>query len=169
MEVEEGLDTGGIYRRTELADRSARDGRQADRAPRQCRGRHVWCVRLAEGLGAAEPQSGSPSYAAKISQSDLRLDFTRTADELERVVLVGRAWTTWRGRRLLVLDAVAEDVPPVVGFPGLAGSIGPDARVVTGRGWLRLITLQPAGRAPVSARRTGSAGRDRVLTERLGR
>jgi methionyl-tRNA formyltransferase len=150
MEVEEGLDTGGIYRRVEVP--MAPHESAAKLTERLARlGATVLVEGLAAGLGVPERQHGEPTYAAKITQSDLRLDFTRPAYELERVVLVGRAWTTWRGRRLLVLDAVAEHLPPLPGVVTLPGSIDPDCRVLAGQGALKLITVQPEGRSPVAA------------------
>jgi methionyl-tRNA formyltransferase len=60
-------------------------------------------------------------------------------------VRVGGTWTTFRGRRLKVLAAEPEDgeAPP--------GALTGD-RVGTGSGLLRLITVQPEGKAPMSWR-----------------
>ncbi|MGL1446985.1 hypothetical protein ACSTIZ_00565, partial [Vibrio parahaemolyticus] len=69
----------------------------------------------------------------------------RPAAELHRLVRVGRAWTTWRGRRLLVLGAsLAPDTP---GAPGTLDGVV----VVTAAGGVRLELVQPEGRRPVPA------------------
>ncbi|MGA2036668.1 MAG: methionyl-tRNA formyltransferase, partial [Acidimicrobiales bacterium] len=60
-------------------------------------------------LGPGKTQVGEATYAAKIEPEDLRLDFSRIVAELERIVRLDRAWTTFRGERLLVLDAVGRD------------------------------------------------------------
>ena len=54
--------------------------------------------------------------------------------ELHDVVRLGRAWTTWRGRRLLVLAATVAEDSSTEGPPGrLEGDV-----VCTGNGRLRL-------------------------------
>ena len=97
--------------------------------------------------GRAHAQQGTPTYARKIEPADLFLDWHRPAAELHRVVRLGRAWTTWRGRRLLVLAARVTDSP----LGDLAPGQLQDDIVVTGDGGLRLITVQPEGRSPMAA------------------
>lgn len=144
MKVDAGLDTGPVYARTrtaigptETADELV--ARLADL------GAELLVTTLARPLPTPEAQVGEPTYADKITPEDLALRWERPAEELIRVVRVGRAWTTWRGRRLLVLAAAAE--PGGTGPPGtLEGTT-----VTTGDGRLRLITVQPEGRAPTDA------------------
>lgn len=150
MEVEEGLDTGGVYRRVEIAvgpDETA--GELTSRLARV--GADLLVAALAEGLGEPQPQQGGVTYAAKISPEELELEWSRPAAELHRVVRAGRAWTTFRGRRLLVLAARLD---PGSGFAVGTGA-GPGTLegdlVHTGDGWLQLITVQPEGRRPQPA------------------
>ena len=87
--------------------------------------------------------------AEKISSEDLHLDWSRTAVQLKRVVRLGHAWTTFRGKRLTVLAAaVASEDPRTDGRrPGaLAGAL-----VATGGGSLQLRRVQPESRSPMSA------------------
>ena len=58
----------------------------------------------ATGFGAPTPQTGEPTYAAKIEPADLEIDWSRPAVRSIASVRVGRAWTTFRGQRLWVLD-----------------------------------------------------------------
>ncbi len=104
-----------------------------------------------DALPAGTPQHGDVTYAEKIRPDELRLDWARPAADLERVVRLDRAWTTFRGERLLVLDAVAA--------PG-ASDAGGDARrpgelhdcvVGTGAGVLELVEVQPAGKRRMPA------------------
>lgn len=143
MEVAEGLDEGGVYAREETpiepgetaAELTARLGEI---------GARLLVERLAEGrasLGEAEPQVGEVTYAAKLSPEELRLDFSRPADELVRQVRVGRAWTTWRGNRLLVWRAASEK-DRVPAAPGEI--VGP--KVATGDGWFVPTEVQGEGR-----------------------
>ncbi len=168
MALEEGLDTGPVYRRRAVAI-GARETASALRARLADLGADLLTAALAEGLRVPEPQVGEATYAAKIEPEDLHLDWSRPAAELDRVVRAGRAWTTLQGRRLLVLDA--EVVPaPAEGAPAPAGPAitGPaevaaapaapaptgtlaDGVVRTGVGGLRLVRVQPEGRGPIDA------------------
>ena len=72
---------------------------------------------LRTGLGPPTPQVGEPTYAAKITPEELRIDWTKPAIEIDRLVRVGGAWTTWRGKRIKVIEADIVDgrlVPAVV-------------------------------------------------------
>lgn len=145
MELEADLDTGPVYARAEtpigddepaaeLIDRLARTG--AD----------LLVESLTSGLPQPVAQVGQPTYAAKLSAADLELHWERPAAELARLTRVGRAWTSWRGRRLLVLAARPAAGP---GRPA-PGTLDGD-RVATGEGWLHLGRVQPEGRAAVDA------------------
>jgi methionyl-tRNA formyltransferase len=148
MEVEAGLDTGPVYARraTPIGPEETADELVTRLAGL---GAELLLELLSGPLPVPEPQSGEPTYADKITPDDLRLGWERPAAELARVVRAGRAWTTWRGKRLLVLRAAepAPDAPGVDGPPGtLSGPV-----VATGAGALRLVTVQPEGRPAVDA------------------
>ncbi len=148
MAVEEGLDTGGVYARSELVIRQTNT---ADELGAQLTevGSGLLVDALHAGLGAPEPQVGEPTYAHKVTNEDRHLDWSRPAVELHRVVRVGGAWTTFRGRRLKVLDAQPDPDHPVPGPDGCGTLDG--TRVLTGAGALRLVTLQPQGKGAVAA------------------
>ncbi|HZU78952.1 MAG TPA: hypothetical protein VE991_03460, partial [Acidimicrobiales bacterium] len=97
-------------------------------------------------LDGGSAQEGEASYAEKLRTEELRLDWTRPAAELRRVVRLDRAFTTFRGRRLLVPEAVAEEAV----VPGPPGTVSGTA-VATGRGSLRLAVVQPEGKRPMDA------------------
>jgi methionyl-tRNA formyltransferase len=146
MRLEEGLDTGPVYA-CERVTIGPEDTADELRSRLVALGTELLVDRLAAGLGPPLPQEGEPTYAAKLEPDELRLDWARPAVELHRVVRVGGAWTTFRGRRLKVRRA---RLAP-------AGSAGPapgqlEATVVgTGAGTLELLEVQPEGRAPQSA------------------
>jgi methionyl-tRNA formyltransferase len=163
MALEAGLDTGGVYAVTRVPI-----GR--DESADQLRGRLVeigagmLVQRLAggvAGLGQAVPQEGEPTYAAKLTPDDLRLVWDRPARELARVPRVGKAWTTFRGRRLLVLRAAAVTgpVPPPGTMEGVV--------VGTSDGGLELEQVQPEGR-DVQDATAWLRGARVVAGERLG-
>ena len=144
MAVDEGLDTGDVYRCQEVDVGAAETaGELTDRLAQL--GADLLVQSLGAGLGPPRPQEGEPTYADKITAADLHLDWAHPAVLLHRVVRLGRAWTTWRGHRILVLEA-----EPADGGPGPPGTL--DGTVVAaGEGALRLITVQPEGRRPMAA------------------
>ena len=147
MALERGLDTGPVYARSEVAIGD-------DETAGELRGRLgavgtallLEVLERPEGLPVPTPQSGEASYAAKLTRDELRLDFTRSAVECHRVVRVGRAWTTFRGRRLIVVAARPSADHPASGAPPglLEGSA-----VMTGAGALELVEMQTEGRGPL--------------------
>jgi methionyl-tRNA formyltransferase len=143
MQLEEGLDTGPVYacERVPIGPQDTLDGL---RATLVTVGTDLLVRTLLDGLDHATSQEGEPVYAAKLSPDDLRLDWSRPAVDLDRVVRVGGAWTTFRGRRLKVLAAA-----PVEG--SLSPGVIDGDRVGTGDGELIVGTLQPEGKAPMPA------------------
>ncbi len=145
MKVEEGLDTGGIYASAETAVRPGETAAQLRHRLAEA-GTALLLDRLAGGLatlGEAVPQEGEVTYADKITIDELRLDLTRPASALQRVVRVGRAWTTLRGGRRLIVHAAEVDGASSDGrLPGTVAH----GRVATGEGWLVPIEVQEEGR-----------------------
>jgi methionyl-tRNA formyltransferase len=144
MAVEEGLDTGGIYAEGVLdigPDETAAELRNRLVAL----GTDLLVHTLAGGLGEPRAQTGEPVYAAKIDPAELALDWTRPATDLHRVVRLGGAWTTFRGKRLKVWRTAVEPVDDIGGTTPPGELVGDG--VGTGDGVLRLIEVQPEGRA----------------------
>lgn len=145
MTLEEGLDTGPVHacRVLEIGPDETLDELRARLVEA---GTGLLLEQLSNGLSPAVAQEGEPTYAAKIEPEELHLDWARPAVELHRIIRLGRAWTTWRGRRLLVLGArLAQG--SATGAPGeLDGLV-----VSTGEGSLELLEVQPEGKAPQPA------------------
>jgi methionyl-tRNA formyltransferase len=140
MAVEEGLDTGAVYAE-EAVEIGADESAEELRARLVDIGTALLLDVLDRGLVVRREQEGEPTYAAKIGPEDLHLDWARPAVELHRVVRVGGAWTTLHGHRLKVWRSAIE--PAASGSPGeLDGTL-----VATGDGGLRLLEVQPEGRA----------------------
>jgi methionyl-tRNA formyltransferase len=143
MQLEEGLDTGGIYAEERLA---IGDDETADelRARLVEVGTDLLVRTLQAGIGEPAPQVGEPTYAHKIDPAELEIDWSKPAVELHRLVRLGRAWTTFRGKRLKVLIArLAESRAPAGTIDGLV--------VGTGAGGLELVQVQPEGKGPQDA------------------
>lgn len=106
---------------------------------------------LADELPEPHPQRGEATYADKLEPGELELHWDRPADELLRVVRLDRAFTSWRGRRLRVLEAEVVTPPLGAAGHGLApGTLAGDV-VIAGRGALRLRRVQPEGRGAMAA------------------
>jgi methionyl-tRNA formyltransferase len=165
MALEEGLDTGPVYA---VAERpiGAEDTLEELRSALAVEGTELLLRLLADGLPEPIPQMGEATYAAKIEPGEHHLEWTRPAEELHRVVRLGQAWTTFRGRRLLVPRASLA----AVGGPELApGEIdGATLEVGTGGGGaLGLVEVQPEGK-PVQAAAAWRNGARLQPGDRLG-
>jgi methionyl-tRNA formyltransferase len=151
MAVEEGLDTGGIYAEARVTIDEDITLPEL-RGLLVERGTRLLLDVLRDGIGDAREQVGEPTYAAKIEPHEHELDWTQPAAQLARVVRLGEAWTTFRGRRLKVQRAHS------VERTSLAPGALDGALVGTAAGALELVTVQPEGKAsmPVSAWRNGA-------------
>jgi methionyl-tRNA formyltransferase len=133
MVVEEGLDTGGIYARTELA--IGPDETLTELRVRLVdAGTTLLVDNLTRGLGPPSPQVGEPVYANKIEPHELAIDWGGLAIGVHRVVRLGGAWTTHHGRRLKVWRT---NVPPHGDGPVVRAADGP----------VELVEVQPEGRS----------------------
>jgi methionyl-tRNA formyltransferase len=138
MELEEGLDTGPVYAEERVAI-GADETADELRARLVDVGTELLVDVLSRPLPTPRPQVGEPTYAAKIEPDDLRIDWSQSADEVARLVRLGRAWTTFRDARLRVLRAT-----PAVGV--LDAGVIDGTRVGTARGVLELLEVQPEGK-----------------------
>ena len=105
------------------------------------------------------------TLAQKITKEDLHLDWTEPALQLKRVVRLGKAWSTFRGKRLTVLEARLGDGRPAVDELPPGALDGPF--VATGGGTLELVLVQPESRSPMSAEEWLRGVRP-AMGERLG-
>jgi methionyl-tRNA formyltransferase len=160
MALDEGLDTGPIYACESTAIGSGETAGELRRRLAQL-GTRLLVDRLASGLGEPQPQVGEATYAQKIDPGELRIAWSRPATEVHRVVRLGRAWTTFRGKRLQVLAA-----RPVAGGPDIGAIDGLVVGCGDGTG-LELHLVQPEGRRPMPAE-AWSHGVRPEASERLG-
>jgi len=152
MALEEGLDTGAVYASVERPI-GPDDTLEELRSALSVEGTEVLLRLLDDGLPEPRPQLGEATYAAKIEAAEHHLDWSQPAEHLHRVVRLGQAWTTFRGRRLRVLGArlVVADKD---GRPGLAdGELDPSTLEVGtgGAGSFVLVDVQPEGKGPQPA------------------
>jgi methionyl-tRNA formyltransferase len=154
MAVEAGLDTGPVY-----AQAATTIGEEETADELRSRLVRLGCGLLEEhlaggraGLPVPRDQAGTPTYAEKILPGELVLHWDQPAEQLRRVIRVGRSWTTFRGRRLGV--EAASGIPEGEGRAEPAGPPGAldGTDVWAGGGTrLRLVTVRPEGKRPMDA------------------
>lgn len=108
MRLEEGLDTGGVYARTVAPigpDTTAAELRDQLVAIAADLLVETLSRPLAQWIDDAEPQHGETIYASKLSKDEFEIDWERSTDEVHRLIRLGGAWTTFRGKRLKIQTA----------------------------------------------------------------
>ncbi|MDA2966205.1 MAG: methionyl-tRNA formyltransferase [Actinomycetota bacterium] len=143
MQIEEGLDTGGVIglRTMTITDLTTADD---IRSQLIAQGSQLLIEQLKSGLDPVMPQVGVATYAEKIDSSELRIDWSRSAHEISRLIRLGNAWTVFRGKRLKIHQANVIDGPS-----SEVGSISVtkiSVHVATGHGTLELKIVQPGGK-----------------------
>jgi len=129
MALEEGLDTGGVYARREVPigpETTAADLRMELVDVGTSLLVDTLAASLGEWVGEPEPQTGEVTYAAKFTGADFEIDWNAPVDDIHRLIRVGGAWTTFRGKRLKINEAALVD-----------GALQPQI-------------VQPEGKAPMS-------------------
>jgi methionyl-tRNA formyltransferase len=146
MRMDRGLDTGPMLlkRPTEIGSRDTA-GELANRLGRLGAEAIVDALARLDGLRAEPQQEDAATYAGKIDKAEARIDWTREATYLERLVRAMApapgAWFQWQGERVKLL--MARVIPEPADTP--PGTFLEHGRVATGDGILQLETVQPAG------------------------
>ena len=153
MQMDAGLDTGAMLRQETLPiDPGVTGGALHDGLAALAARLLVDSLSdlLAGRLDPTPQPADGMTYAAKIDRAELRLDWTRPALELERVVRAFAprpgAYAEHAGERIKILGAVALDG---TGAPGTVLDTQPT--IACGAGALRLTRLQRAGRDALDA------------------
>jgi methionyl-tRNA formyltransferase len=160
MQLDEGLDTGPVLA-TQIVPIAPDVTLRSLRAELVAAGTGQLLAALAGLMPTPVPQHGEITCADKLTSQDHHLDFHQSAVQLDRVVRLGEAWTTLRGRRIKVLQARAVESngpqetvmapEPAARHRHLAPGQLDGVEVGTGAGRLVLVTVQPEGRSAQSA------------------
>ena len=145
MGLEEGLDTGPIYRLSETRI-GEKETAVSLRKRLSALGSNELIAAFKLGLVNPTPQSGEITYAEKIQRLDLELKWTASAEDLNRVIRVGGAWTTFRGHVLKIHEAQVEAVSDLKQGVVRRDSVG------TATYNLKYLVVQPEGKSPVAAK-----------------
>ena len=146
MDIEATLDTGAVYAMQEVVI-SPTSTTMSLTAELSDAGAELLVRTLRTGLGTPVPQSGEVTHAAKISRDELKIDWSRTAEEIRRQVRAVRAFTEIDGQRLRVLevDLGPSDSAMAIGVVDSQGCVG------TGDGTVSLRRVQPEGKSAMDA------------------
>lgn len=152
QQMDAGLDTGDILlSETVPITPSDTAGTLFDKLSRIGAGMWPRCLAALErGSLTPIPQTGEAVYAHKIDKSEARLDWTKTAPQLDchirGLAPFPGAWCEIGGKRVKVHLAKTEE------GQGDAGHILDDKLLIAcGQGALRLLEVQPAGKAKMNA------------------
>jgi methionyl-tRNA formyltransferase len=146
MRMNEGLDTGPMLLRRELDIRGKNSGQVMEEMAK------LGAEALIEWLDKPTPPQPQPengiTYANKIGKAEARIDWGRTAQEIERQVRAfapkSGAWFDAKGERIKLLAAdLAEDIGP----PGQV--LDEQLTIATAQGAIRPALVQRAGRGPM--------------------
>ena len=143
MQVVEALDEGDIFAE-EVVDIGTDENAAELRDRLAHRGSRLLVETIEAGFPTRRPQAGEAVYAHKITNKDRLLDWSLTAEQLGRIVRIGGAWTTFRGKRFKVHEAAVSDGS---GPPGEIRDLG----VGTAAGRLMLRVVQPEGKPRMAA------------------
>ena len=152
MQMDEGLDTGPVLMAERVAIGRQTAGELADRLARLGADLMVRALgALERGAITARPQpSEGATYATKISKDEARIDWTKSAIEIDCLIRGlspwPGAWSEVKGERLKILLA-----EPVSGKGESGAIIGDDLTIACGEGALRVLKVQRAGSRVMAA------------------
>lgn len=148
MQIEEGLDTGAVYD-VESVDINDTETVEQLRSRLGVIGAAQIVRMLREGFPVPTPQSGEPVHADKIAPEELLIDWSKSAIDITRKVRLGGVHGFFRGARIKIHEALVTDGN---GAPGAVIAVGAELVVAAGSGVVRLLTVQPEGKKPMSAK-----------------
>jgi methionyl-tRNA formyltransferase len=149
MQMDEGLDTGAMLLRESVPITATTTAATLHDALSEIGARLVLRALAERPVAVPQPDHGE-TYAPKLSREDGRLDWTETAEAIDRRVRALNPWpgtfTLLAGETLKILAAT-----PVAGQGAPGTVLDERLTVATGAGALRITRLQAPGRAAMDA------------------
>jgi len=151
MQMEEGLDTGPmLLTRKVLLDRKNAGQVTEELAELGADALRVWLGDPSSYRPELQPEEGV-TYATKIDKAEARIDWNRTADEIDRQVRAlapwPGAWFEANGERIKLLEAVPGH--DASGRPGEV--LDSSLNIAAGDGCIRPLKVQRAGKSAMTA------------------
>jgi len=157
MQIEEGLDTGGVYA-VEEVEILAHESADELRSRLGVVGAQQLAHMLRHGFPQPTAQAGEPVHAEKISPSELQISWGEPARQAVRQVRVGGAFSYFRNQRIKILDAcvhtvTSENISVTSPAVGAIIEMRKDGIVVhTADGHLLVSYVQAESKKPMLAR-----------------
>jgi len=147
MRVVESLDQGEVFSRTEMPILST-DTLVSLREKLLDASLPLLVSAVKNGFGQGVAQSGEAVYAKKILSSELQINWSNSATQIDRLIRVGGAYTNIGGKRLKIVKAkiVAESMTNAR-YGAIKVVSRHECEVQTGSGMISLIEVQPEGKA----------------------
>lgn len=157
MKMDPGIDTGPLLRQREMPIQP--DETAGSLAPKLAQLGADLLIETLPGYFSGElhpkPQQGEHTYAPMLKKRDGQLDFTKSAEQLERQIRAYNPWPgsfmSWQNGQMKIHQARVEEISAgqAKGLPGERTISGEHPAVVTSDGTLVLEVLQPAGKKPM--------------------
>jgi methionyl-tRNA formyltransferase len=156
MQMDVGLDTGPMLlkRSTPIAERET-SATLHDRLAQMGAEAMLAALASLHAIVPARQSDDGATYAAKIRKEEARIDWSRSAVEIDRMVRAFDPWpvaeTRWDGQQLRIWEALPRDTKHAAAPGQVIECTDGGIDVATGAGILRLKRVQLAGRSAMSA------------------
>jgi methionyl-tRNA formyltransferase len=101
-------------------------------------------------VSTTQPQTGDVVVAAKITQADLEIDWSKPATVIDRQVRVGGAFTFFNDKRFKI-HSLKVSTEIFIAKPGNMVVVNDRVLVACGQGVVELVEVQPEGKPRISA------------------
>ena len=105
---------------------------------------------LSNGVSTNQPQTGDVVVAAKITQADLEIDWSKPAIVVDRQVRVGGAFTVFNNKRFKI-HSLKVSAEIFIAASGNMVVVNDRVLVACGQGVVELVEVQPEGKPRISA------------------
>ena len=105
---------------------------------------------LLNGVSTTQPQTGDIVVAAKITQADLEIDWSKPAAVIDRQVRVGGAFTFFYDKRFKI-HSLKVSAEIFISASGNMMVVNDRVLVACGQGVVELVEIQPEGKPRISA------------------
>jgi methionyl-tRNA formyltransferase len=146
MQLAQEMDAGPLYGTWQTSVRAYENAAELY-ARLFAKGNEMLLQLLAGPLPVPSPQVGEATYCGKFSPEDFHIDWRQPASRIVALTRIGRPWTTFRGKRL-IMDEATVVAHETIGVPGALQGLA----VQTGDGVLQLQSVQPEGKSRMDAR-----------------